>query len=469
MKKLVKILCIVLSFMLCIIQAPVIGATKTSENTSVSWPKGPSDSSIAAESAILMDATSGLVLYEKNADKKQFPASITKIMTTLLAIENSSLDEVVTFSHEAVFGIETGSSHIGVEVDEKLTMEQCLYAMMLESANEVCLGVAEHIAGSVDEFVKMMNKRAKELGCKNTHFMNPNGLHNDKHYTTAADMALIAQTAIQNETFRKVTGTKQYTIPKTNKKKEERSWIKNHHQMLYGYKYPKYQYEYCIGGKTGYTSKAQSTLVTYAQKDDVTLLTVVLKDFGPSYSENEYTDSTRLLNYGFKNFTPYDVTSNTSDSIDSSLFTRYSALLNHDNPMLYVAPGTKILLPKGLSFQDIEQEFTYDGTTTFQQGENKIGTVSYSYNGRHLGTGNIIYNIEDITQLTTKSEINKSLANKPIPKKSSSNTNKIAFVIAVSIVTIGCLYYGFVVRKRRRRRSYYERRRNQYYDNRNNY
>lgn len=463
MKKLVKFLCIMLSLVLCIIQAPTAGATTATESNPVSWPSAPSDSSIAAESAILMDASSGLVLYQKNADKKQYPASITKIMTTLLAIENSSLDEVVTFSREAVFGIEPGSSHIGVEVGEKLTMEQCLYAMMLESANEVCLGVAEHIAGSINDFVKMMNKRAKELGCKNTHFMNPNGLHNDKHYTTANDMALIAKAAINNKTFRKVTGTKQYTIPKTNKKKEERSWIKNHNQMLYGYKYPKYQYKYCIGGKTGYTRRAQSTLVTFGERKGVTLITVVLKDLGPAYDSNEYTDSTKLLKYGLGNFRSYDV-STSDDSVDASLFTTYSGLLNSDNPLLYIEPDTKILLPKGVSFEDVEQNFIYDGTTSFVQGENIIGKINYTYEGIQVGTANIIYNVKDITELNTKAEINKASSNKPLSTKSSSSTNKITFVVAITIVTLGCLYYVFVVRQRRQKRSYYRQRRQQYYD-----
>lgn len=451
MKKLVKISCIILSLMICIMQACMIDAAKTAENTVADWPKSPNDKSIVAESAILMDVSSGLVLYKKNADKKQYPASITKIMTTLLAIENSSLDEIVIFSKKAVFGIEPGSSHIGVEVGEKLTMEQCLYAMMLESANEVCLGVAEHVAGSIDGFVKLMNERAKELGCKNTHFMNPNGLHNDKHYTTANDMALIAQAAIKNNIFRKVTGTKQYTIPKTNKKKEARTWIKNHNQMLNGYKYPKYEYKYCIGGKTGYTMRAQSTLVTYGEKKGITLVTVVLKDLGPSYSANEYTDSTKLLNYGFHHFKTYDVANNSNQSIKPGLFTKYSALLNSNNPLIYVAPGTKITIPKSVSFDAIEQNFTYNAPTAFQQGENIIGTITYFYDGKQLGTGSIIYNLKDITQLNTKSEINKAPANKPISKKSGPSTNKIVFITAICTVAIGCFYYGFIARKRRQK------------------
>lgn len=460
MKKLVKLLCVTLTFMLCVMQSSIIKADAETSPSSAKWPKGPKASSIVAESAILMEASTGLILYEKNMDEKQYPASITKIMTALVAIENSSLDEVVTYSKEAVFGIEYGSSNIAVEVGEKLTMEQSLYAIMLESANEVCLGVAEHIAGSVDAFVAMMNERATALGCTNTHFVNPNGLHDDKHYTTAHDMALISQAAIENETFCKITGTKQYTIPETNKK-EARTWIKNHNQMFYGYKYPKYEYENCIGGKTGYTSKAQSTLVTFAKKDGMTLIAVVLKTLGPYYEQNEYTDTKKLFDYGYKNFTLAAV-EDSSVNTDSSLFTRYSGLLNEDNPLIYVDPKTKIVLPNDAAFEDVIQTITYNSSNSFREGENIIGTVDYTYGQTPLGTGDIIYNIKDITQLTTNTQVDANKETKPLNKKSSSPINKIAIIIAIVVVGTGCIYYAFIVQKRRRKRAYYQQRRNRY-------
>ena len=467
MKKLVKIICIMLSI-LCMMQIQVIMASGTKKSTA--WPSGPNESSIVADSAIVMEASTGLILYEKNIDKQQFPASITKIMTALLVIENAALDEIVTFSNNAVYGIEPGSSHIAVEVGEQLTIEQCLYAIMLESANEVCLGVAEHISGSVDAFVDLMNKRAKELGCKNTHFVNPNGLHDDKHYVSARDMALISQAAISNETFRTVTGTKQYTIPKTNKK-EPRTWIKNHNQMVYGYKYPKYQYDYCIGGKTGYTMKAQSTLVTFAEKDDMTLICVVLKDLGPSYAENEYTDTTKLFDYCFKNFSLHEVTSeeDSSTEVNSSLFTRYSALLNDDNPLIYLAPNTNVILPKGVQFNDLEQSITYNNLSSFQEGENHIGTVTYMYNDKVLGTGDILYNIYDLTQLTTNTEVNANTEMIPLNHGSGRSVNIIAIIIAVVVVGGGLIYYMFIVYKRRRNTAYYRRRKQEYYSRRNPY
>ena len=185
--------------------------------TSFATDKKPS---IAAVGGIVMDVQSGTVLYEKNINERLYPASITKIMTTLVALENSSLDEEVTFSQNAVQLIEgQGASNIEIVPGEKLSMKDSLYAIMLMSANEVCNGVAEHVAGTIKKFTKMMNKKAKELGCTGTHFNNTNGLWEENHYTTVHDMALISRAAYQNETFAEITGTKWYKLPKTNKRK----------------------------------------------------------------------------------------------------------------------------------------------------------------------------------------------------------------------------------------------------------
>ena len=157
--------------------------------------KGAPD--ITAESAILMDAASGAVLYGKDEESKQYPASITKVMTALLAIENCSMDDIVTFSNEAVNGIEPGSSSAGINVGAQLTVEDTLYALMLVSANEAASALAEHISGSNEAFAELMNQRAAELGCTGTHFTNPHGLPDEDHYTTAHDMALILRRAIE--------------------------------------------------------------------------------------------------------------------------------------------------------------------------------------------------------------------------------------------------------------------------------
>ena len=258
------------------------------------WPQGPA---IYAESGILVDLDTQEILYSKNIDKQLYPASITKIMTTLIAIESSSPEDPVTFSQTALDSIEWDSSNIGCRLNETLTMEQCWYAMMLNSANEVCCGVAEQIAGSIDAFVDLMNQKAAELGCTNTHFANPNGLPDENHYTTAHDMALIANAAYENETFRQVFTTRQYEMPPTSQYTETR-YLYNHHKMMQPD--TEYYYEGCLGGKTGYTEAALNTLVTFASRSEKTLLCVTMRTQG----RQVYTDTASLFDYGFSQTFP---------------------------------------------------------------------------------------------------------------------------------------------------------------------
>lgn len=179
------------------------------------WPNGPK---VYAESAIVMEGNTGTILYAKGIDTQHYPASITKVMTVLLALEHLEMDEEVTFSHNAVYSIDYDSSHIARDEGEILTVEECLYAIMLESANECSNAIAEHIAGTTEAFAEMMNARAAELGCTNTHFVNAHGLPNENHYTSARDMALITREAIKYEKFRQICSTPRYTLRATNKK-----------------------------------------------------------------------------------------------------------------------------------------------------------------------------------------------------------------------------------------------------------
>ncbi len=250
---------------------------------------------VTAPTAILIDAKTGKVLYEKNADEKHFPASTTKVMTGLLAVEKGKMDEVITIGKNPPL-IERGSSQIYLITDEQLTMEQLLYALMLESANDAAVAIAEQISGSVEEFAKLMNSKAKELGATNTNFVNPNGLHNDNHYTTARDLAMIAKYAMTMDKFRSVVGEVNYTIPKTNKQ-EERNYITNSNKLIWK-TYDKFRYEYATGIKTGYTVKAKQCLVGGAKKGDMELISVVMAAEG----QNIYTDTVALFEYGFANF-----------------------------------------------------------------------------------------------------------------------------------------------------------------------
>lgn len=271
------------------------------ENTSESVTEAPVEPDpndplgLTAEAAILIDAKTGIVLYEKNPDEKLYPASITKIMTALLILEYGKLDDVLTHSHEAIYGIGPGSSHIGMREGEQITLLQGLYGILLASANEVCVAAAEHIDGSEDAFVERMNKKAEELGAKNTHFVNPHGYHDNDHYTTARDMSVIMREAVKQEKFIELISTYTYTIPPTNIVNEQRV-LHNTNKLINPYN--QYRYEPCIGGKTGFTDEAGNNLVTYAEKDGISLISVLMKDKGTTV----YTDTKALLEYGFNMF-----------------------------------------------------------------------------------------------------------------------------------------------------------------------
>ena len=316
------------------------------------WPAGPA---VWAESAVVMDLDSGTFLYSKNMDVVKYPASITKIMTTLLAIENAGPNERVTFSENAIYGIERNSSHIGIRVGEILSMDECWYGMMLESANEVCLAVAEHIGGSVDGFVELMNQKAAELGCTNTHFTNPNGLPDENHYTTARDMALIAQAAYANKTFRQICQTQYYCIPTTNVCGEKR-WLSNHHKML-----PEgiYAYEGCTGGKTGFTQAALNTLVTYAERDGRRLVCVSLRTNGAQI----YTDTASLLDYGFQNFQNITVFSRSScpgtHMLCPSLYSGEASTIEN------LRPTTVITIPVTATQDQVATSFSQDDVNLY--------------------------------------------------------------------------------------------------------
>lgn len=250
---------------------------------------------VVAESAILMDIDTGVIFYEKNIHERYYPASITKLLTCLVAVENSELTDIVTFSHQAVFGIERGSSHIGIDEGEQLTMKDCYYGALLESANEVSSGIAEHVGGSVEGFAAMMNEKVAELGGSDSNFVNANGLHDDNHYTSAYDMALIGQAFAKNDMLLEISGTPYYHIDATPTQPDDIA-LRHHHRMLPGCQLSKAKpYEYMIGGKNGFTSVARTTLVTFAKKDGHRLVCVLLKDENPHH----YTDTLALFEYGF--------------------------------------------------------------------------------------------------------------------------------------------------------------------------
>ena len=344
------------------------------------WPDAPETLS---PGVILMEESTGTILYEKNSDEAHYPASITKIMTVLLAIENCDMDEVVTFSADAVFKNEGDTSHIARNLGEKLTMEQCLYAVMLESANECAYAVAEHVGqklgGDYRTFIDLMNKRAKELGCTDTHFNNCNGLPDEDHWVSAYDMALISAEAYKNETFRMIAGSPSYTLPKTNKCKAEYP-CHNHHKMIYPFRGDSsHLYKYCTGGKTGYTTVANNTLVSFAEKDGITLVCVVMDAATPDH----YTDTRKLFDYCFENFQVLNISENDAGLAKDN--GKNYGVLNNSEPYVKLDEDAYIIMPKGAQFSDASYKKTESA-----KGKKKVARLAYTYAGHEVGSVDIV-------------------------------------------------------------------------------
>ena len=413
------------------------------------WPEGPK---VMAETAIVMDMDTEEILYAKGIDEKRAPASTTKILTAMLAIEKVPFETQITFTDE-VNNIESGSTHIGIKPGETLTMKDCAYAILLASANEVSSGVAEYIGTTVPAFVDMMNQRAKELGCTNTHFVNANGLYDENHYTTARDLAIIAKAAFQNETFREVVKTPYYIVPKTNITDEER-WLNNHHKMiLQGSEY----YEGCLGGKTGYTEKAGNTLVTYAERNGRKLVCALLADVN---IVAQYTDTKALLNYGFDSFQRLDTT---AVSLSPAKSDELGKQLEEKGLLSTALETTSISVPKELT-----EELTYKTTL-----ENNMLNIDYYYGKQQIGSSSMQASDEilKVSQELSPKEVTKTDASvSPNPAKDSNTSEKDNLLPSWKYITLfllitGILFYIVVLIvnikrsiKRRKRKKARERR-----------
>lgn len=338
-----------------LLQTPVLAAEETTDTVAASaistndiagWPQGPD---ITSTAAVIMEDSTNTTLYAKNMDQVLYPGATVKVMTTLLALENTQLSDQVTMTATGVSGVTDGGANISAQIDEIFTVEQCLYAIMLASANDVALQIAEQIGGSVDGFVQMMNNRAVELGCTNTVFTNPTGLPDENQHTTAHDMALITKAAIDNESFRAIAETTSYTIPATNVSGGERV-LTNNFSMLNNTNASYYQY--CLGGREGYTEASGSTLVCGAEKNGVSLIAVVLQ----GASGTTAAEAVSLLNYGFDNFQLLSLGDNDFD----------------------MASGGNVFVPNGT---------TADALTT-QDGEVQDGQYNrqFLFNGTPVGT-----------------------------------------------------------------------------------
>ncbi|MDF2686914.1 MAG: uncharacterized protein K0S55_2097, partial [Clostridia bacterium] len=299
---------------------------------------------LISEAACLLDAKTGQVLYSKNMDKKLYPASITKIMTVLLALEIGDPTAIAVMSDKAIDTVPRDTSHIALTYGEEMSLENLIYAAMMPSANDACNGIAELICGEdgLTEFPMLMTEKAKELGTKNTNFANANGLPDDNHYTTAYDMAVITSYALKNPDFRNIFGKVTYTIPATNKNDERVLATGNY--ML---KENKYKYEGAVGGKTGFTKLAEYTCVTVANKNGRELIAVVLKS--PNIND-KYLDTTALFNYGFDNFR--EVTIKT-DRVQKAIVKVIKDGYITANAAVKLKDDIKVLLHNGINETDI--------------------------------------------------------------------------------------------------------------------
>lgn len=347
--------------------------------TAFAKPDWPSDTGIESEAGIVMDADSGAVLFGQNIHVQKAPASITKILTALVVIENSSLDDTVTFSHDAVYNVEDGSGNKNaIEEGDTLSVRDCLYLLLMRSSNQAANALAEHVGGSRDGFVKMMNEKTAELGCENSHFANPSGLNDDTQLTSVYDMALIASAAYKNDTLLTISKDKSYRLPAT-KNNPDGVTIQPEHKLLIttDTESPNY-YPYAVAGKTGYTSVAGQTLVTYAIKDDRRQIAVTMK----STQATHYQDTIALLDFGFLRFENVNISENETayTSGDQPVQIGDNSYQPSD---LSMDTSAVITIPKDASFADAEKTVVTDLPEDAPLGA--VALLSYKYNDRKIG------------------------------------------------------------------------------------
>ena len=385
---------------------------------------------------LIMEMQTGKVIYNKNGYEKVFPASTTKIMTAILAVENCKLDDVATASYEAIFTVPWDYTNADIQVGEQLTIEQLLKVLLIPSANEAANILAEHISGSVSSFVTMMNSKAIEIGCQNTHFVNANGIHNQNHYSTAYDLALIGRYAMQYEAIRNIVSMTSYTLPATNKFATNDRYFANTNDLIHKSdenRLDNYYYEYCTGIKTGYTSKAGSCIVASSKKDDKEYIVVVL---GGEDTDNGLSgrnlDCITLFNYAFDNFYVKNLHEKNSilktlkvknaglfaNKLDVKIKDDISVVISNDVDLTVLTPTVEI-------DNDLKAPITKDskiGTITYKIGDNTYSSSLIA--GNDIKEGNpftsifIIFVVIILLYLLFKPS--KSKKNKKKRKKNNS-------------------------------------------------
>lgn len=385
-------------------------AVPIESNQIAGWPQGPT---VSARSAILMELETGTILYSKNIHNREYPASTTKILTALIASEMCEMDEMVTFSRDAIYDTPYDSNHIALDVGESITMEQCLNAILIRSANEVSFGMAEHISGSSwEDFAPIMNERANELGALNSNFVNPNGLPDENHYTTAYDLAMIGRAFFSNDILCNMTTTRMLDIPASATQPDH---IREVNQMSL-IKGNQYAYEYLVGCKTGYTNAARSSLISCAEKDGLKLICVVLKDEAPY----QYEDTLALFEYGFRNFKKLNVSENdTKYQMNShGLFYSEKDVFGNSKPILSLNSEDYIVIPNTADFADIQSSISYETGSVTQ-----AALVTYTYQNWIVGTASIDFtgSLENTYEFDPSEDVNAEENN--IAKDNASDNN----------------------------------------------
>ncbi|MCI8584041.1 MAG: D-alanyl-D-alanine carboxypeptidase [Dorea sp.] len=329
------------------------------------WPKGPGT---YGDAGIVMDADSGAILYAKNIDKHEYPASITKVLTALLAFQYGDMTSRVTISEEALSCLGSGYASIGLKPGNEITLEQAVYAMLLASANETAYAVGENIAESqgheYDWFIEQMNEKCASLGGNNSNFINTNGVFDENHYTCARDMALIGKALFEYPMFFQICQTQQYTIPESDTV-EEHIFQQKHRMLLQD---NEDYYEYAIGGKTGYTTEAENTLITLADNGEKRLICVVLRTYGG----HPYSDTKALLDYGFDNFHKVFIQEN-----------------DVEEDYRRIDSGAYVMLPEKVEFEKLEREIVFhedgtdDATVTYFYKDMPVGTCEVTVSGNY--------------------------------------------------------------------------------------
>lgn len=401
-------------------------------NELTGWPQGPVT---YGDAAIVMEVGTGAILYAKDIDGHFYPASITKLLTTLVALENGELSDPITFSYDSLAFLEPGDAYIGMEEGNVITLEQALYAVLLASANEVSYAVGESVGKNAgynyNWFLDKMNTKCRELGGENSHFANTNGLHDDNHYTCARDMALIARELFKHPEFFTIVQTLEYKIPASETTGEH--IFQQKHKMLY--EQNDNYYAYVVGGKTGFTDQARNTLVTMADNGEMQLVCVILKTRGAKFV---YSDTRNLLEYAFNNFKKINIAE--------------QILPEEVQEILPEESGGYVMLPEGISYEDLDMEIRPDETP-----DSREASLIYTYEGDYVGEARALlsdayYGVGEEEEKEAEPVEEEEKAEAKEPEKGKEDKVILAAAVLILAVLINAFCAVSVRRKRKGRK-----------------